>query len=270
MSLYRDVGVVVRTMRLGEADRIVTLVTPEHGKVRAVAKGVRRTRSRIGARLEPLGHVSLLAWRGRELDVVTQVEAIDSFRAVREDLDRLAPALMMLEIADQVAVERHAMPAVFTLLVGALRALDRTGSAGVLGAFCWKLLVAEGVGPVLEACARCGGPAPLVAFDAAEGGFLCHSCRKGQGVSPGAVALVRRILGGDLSRVLAEPRTAAGEELERLATGAVEHHLERRLRTGRSLSDLTSGGPAPSPSRPSGPISPHRDPGPSSVATTAP
>ena len=104
MALYRDVGVVLRTMRLGEADRIVTIVTPEHGKVRAVAKGVRKTKSRIGARVEPLSHVSLLCWRGRELDVVTQVEVLDSFRAIREDLDRLTPALTMLEIVDQLAV----------------------------------------------------------------------------------------------------------------------------------------------------------------------
>lgn len=233
MALYRDEGVVVRTMRLGEADRIVTLVTPEHGKVRAVAKGVRRTKSRIGARLEPLGHVSLLAWRGRELDVVTQVEALETFRGVREDLDLLAQALTMLEVADQVAVERHPMQAVFALLVGALRALERTGSPSTLGAFCWKLLVAEGVGPIVEACARCGTAGPLVAFDAGEGGLLCRTCRRGQAVSPGAVALVRRVLGGDLAAVLAEEHGPTGDEMERLATSAVEHHLDRRLRTGR-------------------------------------
>lgn len=240
MALYRDEGVVVRTMRLGEADRIVTLVTPEHGKVRAVAKGVRRTKSRIGARLEPLGHVTLLAWRGRELDVVTQVEALDSFRAVRDDLERLGQALTMLEVADQVAVERHPMPAVFTLLVGALRALDQTGSPGVLGAFCWKLLVAEGVGPVVDRCARCGADDALVAFDGGEGGFLCRSCRRGQAVSPEAVGLVRQVLGGGLAGVLGEPRSAPGEEMERLAIGAVERHLDRRLRTARHTGELAA------------------------------
>lgn len=243
MALYRDEGVVVRTMRLGEADRIVTLVTPEHGKVRAVAKGVRRTKSRIGARLEPLGHVALLAWRGRELDVVTQVEAIDSFRAVRDDLERLGPALTMLEVADQVAVERNPMPTVFALLVGALRALEATGSPGILGAFCWKLLVAEGVGPVVDRCARCGDDVALVAFDAGEGGFLCRSCRRGQAVSPAALDLVRQVLGGGLAGVLAEPRSGPGDEMEHLAIGAVERHLDRRLRTARHAGDLAA--PAP-------------------------
>ena len=86
VSLYRDEGVVLRTLRLGEADRIVTMITKGHGKVRAVAKGVRRTKSKFGARLEPLSHVTLLCWQGRELDIVNQAEVTDTFRAVREDL----------------------------------------------------------------------------------------------------------------------------------------------------------------------------------------
>ncbi|HUZ19867.1 MAG TPA: DNA repair protein RecO [Acidimicrobiales bacterium] len=237
MALYRDVGVVLRTMRLGEADRIVTIVTPEHGKVRAVAKGVRKTKSRIGARVEPLSHVSLLCWRGRELDVVTQVEVLDSFRAIREDLDRLTPALTMLEIVDQVAVQDHPMPEHFKMLVGALRALAETGSPLVLGAFCWKLLAVEGVGPVVDSCARCGTDAELVAFDVEEGGFLCRSCRRGQAVSAETVALVRRILGGDLARVLTEPADATTDAVERLATSALEHHLDRRLRSTRHHPD---------------------------------
>src|SRR5207302_2274538 len=85
MRLYRDQGVVLRTIRLGEADRIVTLVTEGHGKVRAVAKGVRKTKSRFGGRLEPLSHVSMLLYEGRELDIVTQAEALDHFRVIRED-----------------------------------------------------------------------------------------------------------------------------------------------------------------------------------------
>src|SRR6185312_13551457 len=102
--LYRDSAIVLRTMRLGEADRIVTFLTPEHGKVRAVAKGVRKTKSKIGARVEPPSHVALLCWRGRELDVVSQAETLDTFRAVREDLDLFGRAMSMLEVADQVAL----------------------------------------------------------------------------------------------------------------------------------------------------------------------
>ncbi len=238
---YRDEGVVLRTIRLGEADRIVTLLTPEHGKVRAVAKGVRKTTSRIGARVEPLSHVSLLCWRGRELDIISQVEVLDAFRDVREDLDRLAPATTMLEVVDLASVERHPSRELFAMLVGALRTLERTASPLVLGAFCLKFLAVEGVGPVVESCARCGG-APLVAFDPGEGGFLCGRCRRGQAVSATTVALVQQVLSGGLARALNEPSGTATAAVEHLAISAVEHHLERRLRSARHPLDLEPSG----------------------------
>ena len=107
MSLYRDQGVVLRTIKLGEADRIVTILTQTSGKVRAVAKGIRRPGSRFGARLEPTSHVALQCYRGRELDIVTQVETIDSFRALREHYGCLTHAISMLEAVDQIAQERE-------------------------------------------------------------------------------------------------------------------------------------------------------------------
>ena len=125
VSLFRDTGVVLRTYRLGEADRIIVLMTEEHGKVRAVAKGVRRTSSKFGARLEPLTHVDLLLWQGRsDLDIVNQVEVIETFRHVREDLARVAKGLALLEVTDQMAQERHPDRRLFAMLVGALRALS--------------------------------------------------------------------------------------------------------------------------------------------------
>ena len=155
MATYRGGSVVLRTMRLGEADRIVTFATPEHGKVRAVAKGIRKPKSRLTGRLEPLTHVSILCWRGRDLDVVNQVEAIQHFKAIREDLDRVPTALAMLEVVDHVALERQPMAELFHMLVGALRTLEERASPALLGAFLWKLLVLEGVGPSLEQSARC-------------------------------------------------------------------------------------------------------------------
>jgi DNA repair protein RecO (recombination protein O) len=233
MANYRDTGVVLRTIRLGEADRIVTILTPEHGKVRAVAKGVRKVKSRIGARLEPLTHVDMLCWRGRELDIVTQVEVVDVFRGIRSDPARLGPAMTMLEIADQVTVDHQGSPALYRLLVGALRSLEATASPVTLAAFCLKLLMVEGVGPSVDICAHCGRGEPLVAFDAGEGGFLCHACRRGQAVSPDVVDLAKRICSGGLARALTEPEGPTVEALERLATSAVEYHLDRRLRTTR-------------------------------------
>lgn len=234
MATFRDEGVVLRTMRLGEADRIITFVTPEHGKVRAVAKGVRKTKSKLGGRLDLMTQVSIMCWRGRELDVVTQAEIIDSFRPIREDLDKMPVAFTMLEAVDQVAVERQPMPELFRMLVGALTTLAGEGGAVLLGAFLWKLLALEGVGPVVDQCAACGEPAELVAFDEAVGGFLCRSCRSGHAVTPETVALVRHIMGGRLRLALTEPASRATAEVERLATIATEYHLDRRLRSAHA------------------------------------
>jgi DNA repair protein RecO (recombination protein O) len=236
VSQFRDRGVVLRTIRLGEADRIVTLLTEQRGKVRAVAKGVRRTMSKFGSRLEPLSHVALLGWQGRgDLDTVNQVEVIETFRSVREDLDRMATAMTMLEVVDQIAQERHANPRLYEMLVGALGALGERNSPMVAPAFFLKVLVLEGSAPVLDTCVSCGedDEALLVAFDLSEGGVLCRQCRRGRAVSPEALALLRRTLGGGLAGVLAEERSPATDDVAALATEAVEFHLDRRLRSVR-------------------------------------
>jgi DNA repair protein RecO (recombination protein O) len=234
MSLYRDEGIVLRTLRLGEADRIVTMVTNGHGKVRAVAKGVRRTTSRFGGRLEPLSHVAMQCWQGRELDTVTQVEVLDNFRAVREDLARVAKAFTLLEIVDVLAQERHSNPPLYEILVGALRWLDTADSPLLVGAFCLKVLALEGSGPVVDRCASCGSESSLVAFDLVEGGVLCKSCRRGRPLSAGALEVVRHILDGGLASALAEPEGPSTGEVTELATEAMEVHLDRRLRSLRA------------------------------------
>ena len=230
MSLYRDRAVVVRTHKLGEADRIVVLLTAEHGKVRAVAKGVRKTKSRFGGRLEPLTHVTLLLYQGRELDIVSQVETVDPTRLLMGDLDRLTQGLVLLEAVDRLTPDREPVPHLYRMLVGALRTLAAQPSELVVPAFFWKVLDAEGVRPELERCVRCGAEEPLVAFDLDEGGVLCRSCRQGVALSPGALALLRQILGGELNAALAAPPSASGHEVAILATRAMEHHLERGLR----------------------------------------
>jgi DNA repair protein RecO (recombination protein O) len=235
VTLYRDRGVVLRTIRLGEADRIITLVTEGRGKVRAVAKGVRKTKSRFGARLEPPGHVALLMYQGRELDVVTQAETIESFRPIREDLDRVTRATAMLEAVDQVAQERQASPQLYRMLIGALRALAQSGSSLVVPAFFLKLLALEGAGPVLDRCASCGEATELVAFDIHEGGALCRNCRRGVALGPEALGLMRRILGGDLAAALSEGEGPVVHQVALVASTALETHLERRLRSLRVL-----------------------------------
>jgi DNA repair protein RecO (recombination protein O) len=234
VSLYRDTGVVIRSHRLGEADRIVVLLTAEHGKVRAVAKGVRKTKSRFGGRLEPLNHVNLLLYQGRELDIVSQVETVDPTRPLMESLDRLTQGLALLEVVDRLTPDREPVPHLYRMLVGALRTLGSRPSALVVPAFFWKVLAAEGVRPELDRCVRCGGGEPLVAFEVDEGGMLCRSCRQGLAVSPAALALLRQILGGELNAALDAASDSslapAQHEVTVLATRAMEHHLERGLR----------------------------------------
>ena len=231
MALYRDHAVVLRTWKLGEADRIVSLHTHDHGKVRGVAKGVRRTKSKFGARLEPLSHVAVQLYRGKgDLDTITQVETVDRFVSLRDDPDRFARAQAMLEAVDQVAQDREPDRELHVMLVRALRTLDQNDSALVVAAFFLKLLAHEGVMPALDECVSCGSENRLEAFDLDEGGVLCHDCRRGRPVSPQALDLMRRALGGGLGGVLAEPVGPATGEVDLLATSLMEHHLERRLR----------------------------------------
>jgi DNA repair protein RecO (recombination protein O) len=234
VSLYHEEGIVLRTFRLGEADRIVTFMTRGRGKVRAVAKGVRRTHSKFGARLEPLSHVTMMCWQGRELDIVNQAEVIDTFRAVREDLGRMAKAYTFLEVVDQLAQEGHANPRLFEMVVGALRALQEDDAALLVPAFLLKVLALEGSAPTVDVCVSCGAEGDLVAFDLNEGGVLCRQCRRGRALSPGALELLRRILGGGLTAALRQPAGPLADELTELATEATEVHLDRRLRSVRS------------------------------------
>ena len=237
-ELYRDTGVVLRTYKLRESDRIVVFHTAENGKVRAVAKGVRKTKSKFGARLEPMSHVRLLLYRGRELDIVSQAEAVEPLSPMLSSLDRASQGLAVIEAVDQLSLEREPNPQLYRMLVGVLRTIAATphGQAPAplnVAAFYWKLLAAEGMRPELDRCVRCGGTEPdvqFVAFDLNEGGVLCRSCRSGQAISPGALEVLREILGGQLVAALARDESPSTHEVSSLATRALEFHIERRLK----------------------------------------
>lgn len=235
MKQYRDSGVVLRTWKLGEADRIVVVMTRGNGKVRCVAKGVRKTKSSFGSRLEPGGHVELQLHRGRELDVIAQAERIDVFGEIRSDLDRLGRASAILEAVDQTTPDREPDAAIYRMLVGALKALDEGAGPGVVPAFFLKLLAQEGLRPEVDACVVCSADADLVAFDLEVGGVLCRSHRSGQAITPEVLDLLQRTLGGGLVSVLAETESPALAQLEALATRALEIHVERRLRSLNAL-----------------------------------
>ncbi len=235
MATYRDRGIVLRSFDLGEADRIITFMTEGRGKVRAVAKGVRRTKSRFGGRLEATNHVDLTLYEGRSLDTITQADLLEHFRPVRENLDRLGRVMRLLEVVDAVTFEGRSDPRLYHMLLGAIRSLGEADAPLIVPAFFWKLLAHEGMRPEVSCCASCGREDDLVAFELTEGGVLCRGCRRGTRLSPEALALLRRILGGQLVSVLGEGPSTAGHEVEHLATTALEHLLERRLRAAGAL-----------------------------------
>src|SRR5688500_325712 len=151
-GLYKDEGIVLKTTKLGEADRIVTLMTRENGKIAAVAKGVRKPKSRWGARLEPFTHVHLMLYTGRNLDTITGADIVDSFDRVRQDYVRLMSAAALVEVVEKITPDRERSIQVYTLLLDGLRSLMADGADTLVPAFLVKLLSVSGYHPQLSAC----------------------------------------------------------------------------------------------------------------------
>lgn len=234
MPVYRDEAVVLRTHKLGEADRILTLLTRRHGKVRAVAKGVRRTASKFGARLEPFMVADLQLYEGRSLDVVTQAESLGSYGAdISQDYAAFTAANAMVEAADRLTEAEGSLQQ-YLLLVGALRSLSRGehGAGLTLDSYLLRALALAGWAPSFEDCARCGRTGPHDAVVVQLGGVVCAEC-----APPGApridaatLGLLGSLLTGDWAAA-----EAAGERERGQATGIVaaytQWHLERGLRS---------------------------------------
>jgi DNA repair protein RecO (recombination protein O) len=236
VGLYRDEAVVLRTQKLGEADRIITLLTRDTGRVRAVAKGVRRTTSRFGSRLEPFTYVDLQLAEGRSLDVITQAETLAPYGSkIGSDYERYTAGTVMLETAERLVVEDKE-PALqqFLLLVGGLRTMasgERSPSA-VLDSFLLRSLSVAGYAPSFEACARCGAEGPHRAFSPAAGGMLCASCRVPGSASPApeTVLLLGALLAGDWAVVEASEQRHR-KEATGLVSAYLAWHLERGLKS---------------------------------------
>lgn len=236
MPTYRDEAIVLRTHKLGEADRIITMLTRNHGRIRAVAKGVRKTNSRIGARLEPFGHVDVQLHEGRGLDTVNQVESIAAHGAgLTSDYGAWTAGIAMLETAERLTPEEK-LPSTqqFLLLVGGLRTLaagDHTATL-VLDAFLLRSLAIAGWSASFVDCARCGEEGPHRAFSIQGGGSLCPSCRGAGSATPApeTLALMGALLSGDWELADAsEPRHQ--REASGLIAAYLQWHLERGLRS---------------------------------------
>lgn len=232
-GLYKDEGIVLKTIKLGEADRIVTLYTRENGKVRAVAKGIRKTKSRFGARLEPFTHVQLLIYKGRNLDTITSVDIIEAFEPLRRDYLRLTSASALVDIVEKITPDREAAPTVYSLLCQGLAALADGGGAPVVPGFLVKLLSLSGYHPSLSVCAGCGDAEQLGAFSAAFGGVVCRGCwsqdRDAERLTYDHVALMATLLSSDLGHERADERLTF--EVTQVLRRYAEYHLERPLKS---------------------------------------
>jgi DNA repair protein RecO (recombination protein O) len=202
VSIYRDDGIVLRTQKLGEADRIVTVLARKSGRVRAVAKGVRKTKSRFGARLEPFTHVDMLLYTGRTLDVITQAETVRGYgAALAADYPRYTTGTAMLETAERfTAIEKEPALRQFLLLVGGLRTLVDGGHEPrlVLDAYLLRSLAVAGYAPALEECAICGTRAPSAQADArsADEAWPADEALPGDDALPGDEAGPDSVLAG--------------------------------------------------------------------------
>ena len=246
MPLYRDEAVVLRVHKLGEADRIVTMLTRRHGRVRAVGKGVRRTSSRFGARLEPGSHVDVQLYSRlpegqasadgrRALDVVQQTESIDAFGArLAGDYGRWTAASAICETAERMTEEGEPALRLYLLVVGALRALvaGEHDPGLVLDAFLIRAMASAGWEPALRECAKCSAPGPHAAFNVPAGGAVCDDCRPPGSArpQPATIDLLAALLGGDWA-VADASEAPARRESSGLVAAHLQWHLERGLRS---------------------------------------
>jgi len=235
--VYRTEAVVLRRMDLGEADRLLTLFTPTEGKVRAIAKGVRRPGSRKSGHLEPFTRTRLMLARGRELDIITQAEAIDWYPRLRADLERLGTASYVVELFDRFTVQEGPAESFYELLVAALSQLDAGVDLASLSRYYeLRLLDLVGYRPELVHCVGCRRQIEPEAqyFSFADGGVLCPRCgRHAQGaehISLPALKVLRHYQRSSFAVATAPSvRASVHKELERLMEGNMTYLLERKL-----------------------------------------
>ncbi|AJT41023.1 DNA repair protein RecO [Psychromicrobium lacuslunae] len=235
---YRVDAVVLRTHKLGEADRIITLLSSERGQIRAVAKGVRRTSSKFGGRLEPFMVSDLQLVSGRTLDIISQAVTKSPYgQSIAAHYDRYTVATAMAETAEKLTdADAESAGAQYRLLVGALGALARGEHAAelILDSYLLRALATAGWAASFDACARCGTEGPHSAFSAALGGAVCHDCRPPGSPSPAVqtMSLLAALLSGNWS-VADNSEPAHRREAAGLVASFVQWHLERNVRSLR-------------------------------------
>ena len=245
--VYRAEGVILRRRNLGEADSIFTVFSGSEGKFEAIAKGVRKARSRMRGHLEPLTRSRLLVAQGRSLDVFTQAETVDSYRRLREDLEASAEALYCLELVDRFTEEREPLPDLYALLLATLELLEGGGGASVSRFFELRLLSLLGYEPHIDGCVVCGGrlPAEEALLSPRAGGLVCRQCRVEAGggriVSVAVIKLLRfarRATAPDFAAVSIPPEVA--QELRSATAELVRYHLDREPNARRFVDGVNA------------------------------
>ena len=247
---YRTEGVVIRQMPLGEADRILTLCSPDMGKVRAVAKGVRRTKSKLGGHLELLNRASVSVAIGRNLDTISEASAISTFGGIREDLGRVSRAMYVAELVDTFSMEGNGNRSIYHLLLNTLLWLERANSPDLLIRwFEMRLLECSGYMPELVNCVECREwlePADHL-FVCDAGGVICPNCRT---ASSGALLPLPinamktlRFIQRELQFDNVETLSVSGQilkDMERLMRAYIRHIAEREVRSAEFVSLTTN------------------------------
>lgn len=234
MPLYREQGVVLRTQKLGEADRIVTLLTSGRGLLRAVAKGVRRTSSKFGARLEPFMVADVQCFEGRTLDTITQAVTLGAYGpSISSDYDRYRAGSAIVETAERIA-EGGPSTKQFKLLVGALRTLAAANISPELvrDGFLLRAMGLAGWTPELEVCVLCGAPGPHTVVAVQAGGVLCEACRTPgtPRLDPGSITLLDALLRGDWDTAQLSSERERGQAAG-ITAAHTQWHLERGIKS---------------------------------------
>lgn len=246
--LFRTKGIVLKSIKLNEADKIITLFTQDYGKIKAIAKGIRKTRSQFGSSLENLTLLNILAYRGKTLNIVSQTEIIHSFFSQCKNLQKYGLATFCAEMVDRVTAEEDPNDSIYTLLKNFLWLLkDDKNPLLLVESFKWKLLVILGFQPALDRCVQCNRlitKEPFHRFDVKRGGIVCSVCRNEDHdyqvqVSHYCYRLLQRIIAADLQMIhnkkIAQSRL---DELIKLTDQYMSYHLEIENRSKQFLNKL--------------------------------
>jgi DNA repair protein RecO (recombination protein O) len=244
--VYQTEAIIIKRTKLGEADRILTIYTPDHGKTKVVAKGTRRPKSKLGGHVELLTHSLLLLARGRNLDIVTQAQTIDSFLPIKDDLRRMSCGLYISELVDSFNAEYIENRRLFDLLLDTLHQLSQAkNNETVLRYFELHLLDYIGYRPQLQRCANCNTNLQPVTnfFSSSQGGVLCNNCSYDEPVvqclSLNALKVLRLWQDCDYataSRV--NINSELSSELEQIMREYIKHILERQVKSTGWLDKL--------------------------------